>query len=122
MDNNTDFRRVFVSDFNNFATTKAGLQKIHTDIIKSMRENDSWSKDANDNSYMIFQNTTDYTISIQFFYTDFVKGTEQYLGSKNYIASNIPPHSNYFIYEYSASYNYDYTTVVSTEWEVISMK
>ena len=110
------------SDYNNFATTKAGLQKIHTDIIKSMKENDSWSKDANDNPYMIFQNTTNYTISIQFYYTDYVQGTEQYLGTKSYVASEIPPHSNYFIYEYPSSYNYDYSTSVSTEWEVTSVK
>ena len=122
MKNNNDFKRVFLSNYQAFDITVDSLETISKNILDSLAENDAWQDSSDDSSYMLMHNNTDKTISVQFYYTDYVSGTKQYLGSSTYTASSIPPHSDYYIFKYPADYNYLYQTTVHTEWQVLSIK
>ena len=122
MKDNNAFINTFVTDQNSYGKIMNTLRTISDNILDSLDENGAWHDGSYDSSYMLIHNKTNYTISVKFYYTDYVSGTKQYLGSKDYIANSIPPQSDYYIYSYPADYNYDYATTVHTDWEVLSIK
>lgn len=122
MKDNAAFVSVFVADRYWFSKAAGAIRTISDNILDSFDENGAWHDGSYDSSYMLIHNKTNYTISVKFYYTDYVSGTNQYLGSKDYIANSIPPQSDYYIYSYPADYNYDYATTVHTDWEVLSIK
>ncbi len=121
MNDNAVFKDTFIKSRKSIQNISTKLGIIEELIYHSLNKNGSWQVDDNNNGCMLISNTINNTMSIKFYYTDYVQGTKQYLGEDTFVIYDIPRNTDFYIYKYAKNYEYSFDTTVTIEWEVLSI-
>ena len=122
MKENDAFIEAYIEDRMNFLNMENAVIAIGNDIGSSLTENGSW-KDAGNNIFsMVIHNDTVCNITVQFYFDNYSGDMKEFLFTGDYLAGNVPPKTDYSIYNSFQSFpSLTGTFSTMTDWEVVSL-